>query len=208
MIIALEEHYFDRAWNEAADSPRHMPRPSSPFLTRMEDLAEHRIREMDAAGIDVQVLSHAPPGAQGVRAGAAVAWSRAANDRLAAAIEACPARFAGLASVPTADPRAGADELERAVTKLGFKGAMIHSLSAGPFLDDKQYWPIFERAQAIDVPLYLHPADPHPSIIETYYKGYEQTHPMFLRAAWASLSKQGRKPCGSSSVVCVTRFHG
>jgi len=191
MIVALEEHYFDRAWNDAADRPRHMPRPLSPFLARMEDLAERRLREMDAAGIDVEVLSHAPPGAQGVRADSAVAWSQAANDRLAAAIRAYPTRFAGFASVPTVDAKAGADELERAVTKFGFKGAMIHGLSEGPFLDDKRYWPIFERAEGLDVPLYLHPADPHPSVVETYYKGYEQTHPMFLRAAWGFTFETG-----------------
>jgi 2,3-dihydroxybenzoate decarboxylase len=191
MIVALEEHYFDPAWNETADIPRHTPRGPSPFLTRLEDLAEKRISEMDEAGIDLQVISHSPPGAQGVRAEAAVAWARAANDRLHAAIRQHPTRFAGLASVPTADAKAGADELERAVIKLGFKGGMIHSLSEGPLLDEKRFWPIFERAEALDVPLYLHPADPHPAVIETYYRGYEKTHPMFLRAAWGFTFETG-----------------
>ncbi len=68
--------------------------------------------------------------------------------------------------------RPGADELERAVKTLGFKGAMINSLTEGPFLDDIRYWPIFERAAALDVPIYLHPADPNPAIMTAYYRGY------------------------------------
>ena len=86
--------------------------------------------------------------------------------------------------LPTADPKAAADELERAVTRLGFKGAMVHGLTDGLFLDDRRFWPIFERAQALDVPLYLHPAIPHPAVIEAYYKDYVDKYPNLLRAAW------------------------
>src|SRR5205823_4391177 len=77
-----------------------------------------------------------------------------------------------------------ADELERAVTRLGFKGAMVHGLTGGLFLDDKRFWPIFERAQALDVPLYMHPAVPHPAVIDVYYKDYVEKYPNILRAAW------------------------
>jgi 2,3-dihydroxybenzoate decarboxylase len=146
---------------------------------------------MDEAGIDLQIISHGPPGAQGIRDDVAVAWTAAANDRLYAAIAHHPARLAGFASLPTADPKAAADELERAVTKLGFKGAMLHSLTEGPLLDDKRYWPIFERAAALDVPLYIHPADPHPAVIKAYYGDYANTHPMFIRAAWGFTFEAG-----------------
>jgi len=54
---------------------------------------------------------------------------------------------------PTADPKSGGDELERTVTRMGFKGAMVHGPTNGVFFDDKRFWPIFERAQALDVPL-------------------------------------------------------
>src|SRR3546814_18858841 len=114
----------------------------------MADLGERRIAEMDEAGIDVQVISHGPPGAQGVRSDRALAWSRAANDGLQAAIARHPTRFAGFASIPTADPAAGAAELERAVTPPGFKGGMINSLGAGPFPAEQRFWPFFERAAA------------------------------------------------------------
>jgi 2,3-dihydroxybenzoate decarboxylase len=83
----------------------------------------------------------------------------------------------------TADPAAAADELERAV-KLGFKGAMIHGLSNGAFIDEQRFWPIFERAQALDVPIYLHPSVPHPSVMDAYYKDYAKDFPMVIRAAW------------------------
>jgi 2,3-dihydroxybenzoate decarboxylase len=191
MIIALEEHYFDPDWNNALDTRHHSVRTSSALLKRMEDLGAQRIREMDEAGIDLQVLSHGPPGSQGVREDVAVAWTRAANDRLHAAVQRHPTRFAGFASLPTAHPRAAADELERAVNTLGFKGGMLHSLTEGPFLDDKRYWPIFERAAALDVPLYIHPADPNPAVIKAYYGDYAKTHPMFIRAAWGFTFEAG-----------------
>jgi predicted TIM-barrel fold metal-dependent hydrolase len=191
MIIALEEHYFDPDWNNALDTAHHEVRGPSPLLKRLEDLDVQRLREMDEAGIDLQVISHGPPGAQGLREDVAVAWTAAANDRLRAAIGRHPTRFAGFASLPTARPQAAADELERAVTKLGFKGGMLHSLTEGPFLDDKRYWPIFERAAALDVPLYIHPADPNPAVVKAYYGDYAKTHPMFIRAAWGFTFEAG-----------------
>jgi 2,3-dihydroxybenzoate decarboxylase len=114
----------------------------------------------------------------------AVRLARLTNDRLAEAVRAHPGRFAAFAVLPTPDPQAAADELERAVTKLGFVGAMIHGLTGGMFIDDKKFWPIFERAQALDVPIYLHPAVPHPAVIDAYYKDYVKEWPMLIRAAW------------------------
>jgi len=76
------------------------------------------------------------------------------------------------------------DELERTVDKLGFKGAMLHGLTGGTeFVDHKQFWPIFERAQALDVPIYIHPAFPHPAVIDAYYKDYAQRFPEILGPA-------------------------
>ena len=94
-----------------------------------------------------------------------------------------PDRFAAFAALPTADPKA-ADELERTVGRLGFKGAMVNGLTNGVFLDDKRFWPIFERAQTLDVPLYMHLAIPHPAVIDAYYKDYVEKHPGILRAGW------------------------
>jgi predicted TIM-barrel fold metal-dependent hydrolase len=191
MIIALEEHYFDPDWNNHFDPVHHTARPANPLIKRMEDLGAARIKEMDEAGIDLQVISHGPPGAQGLRADDAVAWTTAANNRLQSAIALHPKRFAGFASLPTDHPEAAADELQRAVEQLGFKGGMLHSLTEGPLLDDERYRPIFARAARLGVPLYIHPADPHPAVIKAYYGEYAETHPMFIRAAWGFTFEAG-----------------
>jgi len=135
---------------------------------------------MDAHGVDVQVLSFGSPGPQAFGAEVAIPMARDANGRLHAAVKAHPARFAGFAALPTADPRAAVDELERCVTKLGFKGAMIHGHQRGEFLDGKKYWPIWERAERLGVPVYLHPALPHPDAVKAYFDGYEE----LARAPW------------------------
>ena len=117
---------------------------------------------MDATGIDEQVLSLTMPGIQALAAADAGAVARDVNDRINAAVTAHPTRFAGFAALPTANPAAAARELERTVA-LGFKGTMINGHTGGEFLDDTKYWPIFEAAQALRVPIYLHPRDPHPA---------------------------------------------
>jgi predicted TIM-barrel fold metal-dependent hydrolase len=178
-VIALEEHYQDA--EVQAQTRASIPAPIS---ERLDDLGQLRLREMDEAGIDFQVLSHSIPGLQGVDAAAGVPLARRANDRLAEAVRAHPDRFGAFAALPTADPRAAADELERTVTKLGFKGAMVNGMTAGVFHDDERFWPIYERAQALDVPIYIHPAVPHPAVVEAYYKGYVEKHPGLLRAGW------------------------
>ncbi|MGA7262582.1 MAG: amidohydrolase family protein [Stellaceae bacterium] len=181
-IIALEEHYFD------PEVKRHitgLDMTTAPrIVERLDDVGELRLREMDEAGIDLQVLSHANPGLQKLDAETAVRLARGANDRLYETVRSHPDRFAAFAAIPTPDPKAAAEELERTVTKLGFKGALVNGLTNGLFLDDKRFWPIFERAQALDVPLYMHPSTPHPAVIEAYYKDYVAQYPSLLRAAW------------------------
>jgi len=180
-VIALEEHYWD------AEVAKHFDGAESrnaELRRRLDDLGALRIREMDEAGIDLQVLSHGAPSTQRMDAATAVPLARSANDRLHEAVRAHPDRFAGFAALPTADPKAAADELERAVTKLGFKGAMVHGPTNGVFFDDKRFWPIFERAQALDVPLYLHPSSPVKAVADAYYKDYLDKYPQLLTAAW------------------------
>jgi predicted TIM-barrel fold metal-dependent hydrolase len=118
------------------------------------------------------VMSETAPAAQQLDAESAVRLARRSNDYLHEAVRAHPDRFAGFAALPTPDPRAAADELERTVTKLGFKGAMIMGLTHGRFLDEKEFWPIFERAVALDVPVYIHPGPPHRAVVEAYYKDF------------------------------------
>jgi len=182
-VIALEEHYFDP--EVAGHFKGGGPEARLPALReRLFDLGERRLKEMDEAGIDVQVLSHGAPATQRMDAETAIPVARRANDKLHEVVRNSKNRFHGFAVLPTADPKAAADELERAVTQLGFKGAMIHGLANGLFLDDRRFWPIFERAETLDVPIYMHPAIPHPAVADAYYKDYLKEFPGLLTAAW------------------------
>jgi predicted TIM-barrel fold metal-dependent hydrolase len=175
-VIAIEEHFATPELQALSNDGIKQ----GPVFERLNDLGELRIREMDGAGIDLQVLSETAPAAQAFQPDVAVRMARRSNDYLHAAIKAHPDRFAGFAALPTPDPAAAANELERAVDKLRFKGAMIMGLTGGRlFLDKQQFWPIFERASALDVPLYIHPGTPNTVVDEVFYKDY----PILSRAA-------------------------
>jgi predicted TIM-barrel fold metal-dependent hydrolase len=186
--IAIEEHFWTPMYKEKVS---HNEFRNFYLTSRSEqighdigaqnmDLDQQRLAHMDAAGISVQVLSFGAPGPQMFDADTAIPMARDANDILFETVQKHPDRFAGFAALPTAAPEAAADELERAVTKLGFKGTMIHGHTQGSFLDEKKYWVIFERAQALGVPIYLHPTLPHPDAMKAYFDGYED----LARAGW------------------------
>jgi predicted TIM-barrel fold metal-dependent hydrolase len=126
---------------------------------------------MDAAGVDVQVLSLTSPGVEQLDVGEAVALARESNDMLARAVRSHQGRFAGFAALPTPAPDAAAEELERAVREHGFVGALINGHSRGRYLDDASFWPILERAEALGVPIYLHPTLPPRPVVEASYAG-------------------------------------
>jgi len=180
--IALEEHYATRAYmegpgrqlKEQAEAARAHPRVAAGFARLIEglcDLGEGRVAEMDAAGIDVQVLSLTSPGTEQLGAAEAVALAREANDALAEAVRRHPDRFAGFAALPTPGPEAAADELERVVREHGFVGALINGHVRGRYLDDGFFWPILERAEVLGVPIYLHPTPSPRPVIEASYAG-------------------------------------
>jgi predicted TIM-barrel fold metal-dependent hydrolase len=182
-VIALEEHYADPAVTARADGAGRGAAYAA-LGTKLNDLGELRLKEMDSAGIDVQVISHAPSPLQQLEARESVQLAIATNDRLHDAVDRNPERFAAFAALPTPDPRAAADELERTVTRLGFKGAMIHGQSRNEFHDGKKFWPIYERAQYLDVPIYIHPGPPHPAMVQAYYADYLNDFPGLNGAAW------------------------
>jgi predicted TIM-barrel fold metal-dependent hydrolase len=168
-LIAIEEHFWTPELKglrpaELIRDPEHGK--------RLDDLGELRIAEMDASGIDMQVMSETAPAVHNLDPEQAIPLAQRSNDYLAAAIRRYPTRFAGFAALPVSDPKAAAEELERAVTKLGLKGAMFMGLCKDRFLDDKRFWPIFERAQALDVPIYLHPSKPHAAVVAAYFKDH------------------------------------
>ncbi len=135
---------------------------------RMQDLGELRLRDMDETGIAKQILSLTSPGVQVFDAATAVALAAAFNDELAEAIGKHPDRFAGLAAIAPQNPAAAAKELERSVTALHLKGAIVNSHTRGEYLDDPKFWTIFEAAEALDVPIYLHPNTPSARMIEPF----------------------------------------
>jgi predicted TIM-barrel fold metal-dependent hydrolase len=184
-IIALEEHFIMPREERSLPPGAHRGSDREKLLgfdvtAELLNLGDTRLAAMDAAGIDLQVLSHNQPGCQALDAAAAIPFAREVNDLLAAAVNAHPDRFAGFAALPTADPAAAVRELDRAVTRLGFKGGMINGHTQGVFLDDKRFWCIFECAQALGVPIYLHPSKPHPAAMGAYFEGYEE----LALAAW------------------------
>lgn len=181
-VIALEEHYFDAGIAARYDAQTGFD--GKPVRKRLDDIDDLRIKEMDAVGIDVQVLSQGAPGVQRFDPGTSVELARAANDRLHETVERHPDRFAAFTTLPTPDPAAAADELERTVSGYGFKGGMVHGLTNGKFIDLKEFWPIFERAEALDVPIYLHPAIPHPDVVKAYYADHLAKHPGLIAAGW------------------------
>ena len=181
-VIAIEEHYWDHEL--AAQSKGSEGVRSQEHLKRLYDLSELRLKEMDEAGIDIQVLSHGAPSTQKLDASIAVDLTQRVNDRLAAAIARHPTRFAGFAALPTANPEAAARELERCVKDLGFVGAMICGLTNGMFHDDERFWCIYERAEALGVPIYFHPSFPDADVSRVYYDKYAKDFPQVVRAAW------------------------
>jgi 2,3-dihydroxybenzoate decarboxylase len=137
-------------------------------MSRMTSLGDIRLQDMDDTGIAMQVLSLTAPGVQVFDTDTAVALAQSSNDQLSEAIGKYPHRFAGLAAVAPQNPAAAARELDRGVTKLRLKGAIINSHTQGEYLDDPKFWPIFEAAAALEVPIYLHPTTPPATMIEPF----------------------------------------
>ncbi|MBJ3816868.1 amidohydrolase [Shimwellia pseudoproteus] len=140
-------------------------------ITRAADMGEQRLANMDACGIDMQILSYSNS-PQLLDPEQAIPLTRAANDRLAAAVAAHPDRFGAFATLPWSDPHAAARELERTVTQLGFCGALLTGRPGNTFLDDPFYGPVLAAAEALNVPIYTHPGVPLPAVQQPYYGGF------------------------------------
>ncbi len=196
--IAIEEHFLADGFREFMKraAPSQAGGWSRTFAAELEakmsDLGATRLKDMDAGGIDLQVISHTASAVVPLPGDEAVRLTREANDQLASAVAAHPDRFAGFATLPMTDPEAAADELERAVSSLGLKGAMINGTTNGRFLDDPSFLPILERAVALNVPIYIHPEVPPAAVQEAYYSGLDPAVNFSLSAAgWGWHSEVG-----------------
>jgi uncharacterized protein len=186
--ITVEEHFV---------SPGFIANPGGEFTARvrhghgarifeqLQEVGARRIAEMDAAGIDMQVLSLNAPGVEQAETAEAISIAREANDFLAEAVKNHPTRFAGLVALPIQAPERAVEELARRVRQQGFKGAIINGHARGRYLDDKFFWPILECAEALNVPVYLHPTIPPKPVVDAYFGGFAPpVSAMFAAAAW------------------------
>ena len=188
--ITLEEHFVSPGFlagpgKEFTERLRNSGPRGARICEQLQDIGDKRIANMDAAGIDMQVLSLNSPGVEQADAAEQIAIARESNDFLAEAVNKYPQRFAGFASLPIAAPDQAAEELERRVRQQGFKGTLINGHTRGRYLDDKFFWPILERAEALNVPIYLHPTIPPKAVVEASFGGFSPpVTAVFAAAGW------------------------
>jgi uncharacterized protein len=174
--IALEEHFASPAFLDGPhrDFKERAERAGgrlAAVLAQLADVGDGRVAAMDAAQVDVQALSLTAPGVEQLEAEEAKRIARDSNAFLAQAIRRHPARFFGLAALPIGDPPAAVAELERALGDDGFKGVVINGHHRGRYLDDRFFWPVLARAEALKLPIYLHPTQSPQAVIDAWYGG-------------------------------------
>lgn len=187
--ITVEEHFISPGFlagpgKDFTERLRNSGPRGARIFEQLQDVGDKRVAEMDAAGIDMQVLSLNSPGIEQADVADQIAVARESNDMIADAVKKYPKRFAGFAALPTGAPDKAADELDRRV-KQGFKGTLINGHTRGRYLDDKFFSPILERAEALSVPIYVHPAIPPKPVIDALYGGFSPpVNAMFAAAGW------------------------
>lgn len=183
-LITLEEHFVSKAVSGATEQYGDF---RSHVLEKLHTLGDDRIKDMDAGSVTVQVVSHGP-----VKGSPSPHDCRQANDELAQAICSFPKRLAGFAMLGMHDPIGAGKELERTVKELGFVGALVNNHINGQFYDDERFWPVFEKAVELDVPIYLHPTFPSEEMLGHYKGNYSEQTAFFLSiASWGWHTETG-----------------
>ncbi len=169
--VTLEEHVIfpELASKIQGKAVRQSPAVEK-FAKQLADVNGERLQSMNENNIAVQVLSVVGAGADLLNADESPAFASEYNQLLAKQISENPTRFKAFAHLPMTNPQAAADELERTVNEYGFCGALINGLTNEEFLDNEKFAPIFERAQQLDVPIYLHPGLPPKAVADAYYR--------------------------------------
>ena len=188
--ITLEEHFVSPGFlagpgKDFTDQIRNRGPRGVRIYEQLQDIGDKRIAEMDAAGIDMQVLSLNAPGVEQAEAAEQLSIALESNDFLAEAVKKNPKRFAAFAALAIAAPDKAAEELDRRVRQQGFKGALINGHTRGRYLDDRFFSPILERAEALNVPIYLHPTIPPKAVVEASFGGFSPpVTAVFAGAGW------------------------
>ncbi len=184
--IALEEHFATPDTLE--DSARFVPADHwNELKRRLLDIQDRRLREMDAHGIEIMILSLNAPTIQAipdvVRANEI---AQRCNDYLAEEVAKRPDRFQAFAALPMQDPDLAIIELERTVKHLGFRGALVNGFSQTDdsdtllYYDLERYRPFWAAIERLEVPFYLHPRNPLPTDSRIY-----DGHEWLLGPTWA-----------------------
>jgi 5-carboxyvanillate decarboxylase len=169
LAVLQEEKDLQRevAWLDVS-VPGSQPGLGEIRRNKLLDFGAGRLKDMDEAGIDMQILSLVSPGIQVFDAAAATVMAKKINNELFELTRQYPDRFSGMATLAPQNPKEAAAELQRSVKELGFKGGLINSHTKGEYLDDKKYWGILEMAEKLDVPIYIHPRGPSPEMIKPF----------------------------------------
>ena len=179
-IIGIEEHFLSPVVRASWAAASGVGQDASESLhageiqVSLEELSEERVARMDENGVDVQVLSLTSPGLHNLPSVEALSVACQTNDLIAATIARHPNRFDGFATIPTtAPPKDAVRELERSIRDLGLKGGMLFGRTGDKNLDHPDFWPIFEMASHLRIPLFLHPQTPPRAVRDAYYSGFE-----------------------------------
>ncbi len=162
---SIDDIGFNSMWGFylGSTSPR-----ATGIIERLQWLDKRRIADMDATGIDMQVLALTSPGAHVFDAATGTEVARASNDELAAAVRKFPDRLAGMVAIAPQDPSAAAKEIERCIRTLGLHGVILNSHVHGEYLDAQKYWDIFAAAEACNAAIYIHPNTPSDRMIAPF----------------------------------------
>ena len=178
-IVGVEEHFLSPAvrasWAAAPSAGQDISESfhQGEILDRLEELSDERLARMDESGVDVQVLSLTSPGLHNLDPAEGISLARRTNDLIAATISSYPDQFDGFATIPTTAPREAVRELERSIRDLGLKGGMLFGQTMDKNLDHIDFWPIFEMASHLRIPLFIHPQTPPRAVREAYYSGFD-----------------------------------
>lgn len=177
-LIAIEEHFLTKEvraeWQKYADKDDPTQNLHLGEVERLlEDIGDTRLKLMDETGVDVQVLSLTSPSLHNLGT-ESIQLAKLTNDYAAEIIKKNPERFQGFAALPMSVPQEAARELERSVKNLGMKGAMLCGRTGDKNLDHKDFWELFECAERLGVPLFIHPQIPQKAVRDIYYSGFDE----------------------------------